>query len=103
MTAADAPASGETAREVARLGPGGAVVVEQIVSGELDAPVEYLQATDEWVVVLSGDGVIEVAGVAHRLTTGDWLLLPAGTPHRLVHTTPATVWLTVHAPAGMRA
>ncbi|MGE0879430.1 MAG: cupin domain-containing protein [Acidimicrobiia bacterium] len=103
MTGADAPVHGEVTDEVARLGPGGAVVIEQIVSGELAAPVEYLQATDEWVVVLAGEGVVEVAGVARRLTTGEWLMLPGGTPHRLVYTAPGTVWLTVHAPAGHRA
>lgn len=103
MTGADAPPHGEINGEVARLGPGGAVVIEQIVSGELGAPVEYLQATDEWVVVLAGEGVVEVGGVPRRLITGEWLMLPGGTPHRLVHTAPGTVWLAVHAPAGRRA
>ncbi len=30
-----------------------------------------------------------------ELGPGDWVLLPAGTPHRLVETEPGTKWLTV--------
>jgi quercetin dioxygenase-like cupin family protein len=32
------------------------------------------------------------------LGAGDWLLLPAGVPHRLVHTDAGTSWLTVTGP-----
>ena len=94
--AGEAPSRGEIVDEVARLA--GGVVVEQILSGELDAPVDYVQDHDEWVVVLTGEGVVETEGAQHRLTPGDWLLLPAYVPHRLVHTAVGTVWLAVHAP-----
>ena len=85
-----APAIGETrpARAV------GAVVVEQILSGRLERRLTTGDV-DEWVVVLAGRAELEVAGTRLTLEAGDWLLLPAGTPHRLVETEPGTSWLTV--------
>ncbi len=71
--------------------------VEQILSGRLAAPQDYVQDHDEWVVVLAGGAVLEVDGVAHELGVGDWWLLPAGTPHRLVRTEPGTSWLAVRS------
>jgi uncharacterized cupin superfamily protein len=92
-SAADAPARGERATELARMGN---VVVEQILSGRLDGPVDDCQAQAEWVVFLEGGAVLEVGGERVDLVAGDWVLLPAGVPHRLVETTPGTSWLAVH-------
>ena len=41
--------------------------------------------------------VLEVDGVARDLSAGDWWLLPAGTPHRLVSAEPGTSWLAVRS------
>lgn len=90
----DAPGAGENTVVVARTD---GFVVEQILSGTLDAPQGYEQDHDEWVVVLAGGAVLEVEGVAHELIAGDWWLLPAGTPHRLVRTHPGTSWLAVRS------
>jgi len=90
----DAPGTGETTDTIAHLGD---VVVEQILSGRLDAPVDYRAAVDEWVVVLAGRARLEVDGAQLDLETGDWLFLPAGTPHRLLDTDAGTSWLTVTA------
>jgi mannose-6-phosphate isomerase-like protein (cupin superfamily) len=87
-----APDEGE---ETVVLATVGGAVVEQILSGRLDAPVDYLAGVDEWVVVLGGRATLEVAGELLELHAGDWVLLPAGTPHRLVDTDPGTNWLTV--------
>ena len=73
----------------------GDVVVEQILSGRLVAPVDYPGDVDEWVVVLTGHAQLEVAGTPVTLDAGEWVLLPAGTPHRLADTEPGTSWLTV--------
>jgi hypothetical protein len=81
---ADAPASGERTVELARVGATGGTagaVVEQILSGRLDGPVDYLEAVDELVVLLAGGAVLDVDG----------------TPHRLVETLAGTSWLTVTA------
>ncbi len=95
LDATVAPATGETTQVLASVG---SAVVEQILSGELDAPVDYLATADEWVVVLTGGAQLEVAGTPVGLAPGDWLLLPAGTPHRLTATRPGTSWITVTAP-----
>ena len=92
-TAADAPAHGERTDELARIGN---VVVEQILSGRLDGPADYAQEHDEWVVVLQGGAVLDVDGERMEMEGGDWVLLPAGVPHRLVENTPGTSWLAVH-------
>ncbi len=91
---ATAPSDGE---ETVALARGSGFSVEQILSGRLAAPQTYQQEHDEWVVVLEGGAVLEVDGVTHDLTAGDWWLLPADTPHRLVHTEPATSWLAVRS------
>lgn len=93
---ADAPATGERADEVGRIGN---VAIEQIVSGQIAAPVDYDQAHDEWVAVLHGRAVLEVAGERHELDAGDWMLLPAHCAHRLIDTQPGTTWLALHGPS----
>ncbi len=73
------------------------VVVEQILSGQVECPLDYLQEQDEWVVVLGGAAVLDVGGQRLELGTGDWVLLPGNVPHRLVSVEPGTNWLGVHA------
>jgi cupin 2 domain-containing protein len=89
----DAPAEGETATVLAEFGN---VVVEQILTGRLRGPADFDQPQDEWVVVLAGGATLEVAGEQVSVGPGDWVLLPARTPHRLVHAEPGTSWLAVH-------
>ena len=90
--ASDAPPTGETTYTIAHID---GVAIEQILSGTLDAPVAYRAAVAEWVVVLAGHAELDVDGADVALAAGDWLLLPAGTPHRLTYTEPGTSWLTV--------
>jgi cupin 2 domain-containing protein len=87
-----APDTGEATMALATVGE---AVVEQVLSGRLDAPVDYLADADEWVVVLEGRASLVVAGEPVELGAGDWLLLPARTRHSLVGTAPGTSWLTV--------
>ncbi len=77
----------------------GNVVVEHISSGVLDEPVDYLQEHDEWVAVFTGAALLEIAGEPCELFAGDWVVLPARVPHRLVHTAARTTWLAVHVHA----
>ncbi len=90
----EAPADGERSTVLA---DAHGFRVEQILSGRLAAPQEYVQDHDEWVVVLAGGAVLEVEGAEHDLVAGDWWLLPAGTPHRLLRTDPGTSWLAVRS------
>jgi uncharacterized cupin superfamily protein len=95
LDADPAPSTGERFRELARLGD---VMVEQIISSSSPDPVEYRQVQDEWVVVLEGAAVLEIDGVEVSLGPGDWVLLPAATPHRVLMTEAGTRWLAVHVP-----
>ncbi|MGC8627238.1 MAG: cupin domain-containing protein [Acidimicrobiales bacterium] len=79
---------------------GAALSVHQVLSGKLASAVGYCQAEDEWALLLEGAALLEVAGEAREMGPGDWVWLPAGTPHRLVSTRPGTSWVTVHAQAG---
>ena len=92
-SSSQAPELGENSEEVARLG---SVVIEHILSGALPAPVDYNQSHGEWVLVLEGAAALEVGDERFDLTRGDWVLLPADVPHRLVDTRPGTAWLAVH-------
>ena len=87
-----APLRGESVEVVAEVS---GVVVEQILSGEIAAPVDYRQDHDEWVVVLAGGAMLTVDGTSIGLSAGEWLLLPRETPHRLDSTVPGTNWLVV--------
>ena len=88
-----APTTGERVEPLVRVRN---LVVEQILSGELEAPVDYRQDQDEWVAVLAGSAVLVVDGERLELGPGDWVLLEAGVPHRLERTERGTSWLTVH-------
>jgi cupin 2 domain-containing protein len=90
--ATTAPAEGE--RE-AVLVDEGTLRVHHILSGLQAAPTQFLQPEDELALVIEGGAELEVAGEQVELGAGDWLWLPAGTPHELVSTMPGTSWLTV--------
>jgi cupin 2 domain-containing protein len=89
----EAPAVGE---HVERVQAFGHVEIRQILSGRLEQPTDFLQAEDEWVVVLAGRGRLEIEGRYVELEAGEWVYLPAGLPHRLVETEPGTSWLAFH-------
>jgi cupin 2 domain-containing protein len=91
----DAPEFGEVVESVVELS---GIGVEQILSGELAGPVDYRQDHDEWVVVLAGGAELEVAGSPVSLSTGEWVVLPRGVPHRLVSTRAETSWLALRVP-----
>jgi len=96
LNADAAPTRGEVVETVGVLS---GVRIEQVLSGELAAPIDYVQDHDEWVVVLAGGAALVVEEKALTLATGEWVLLPGGVPHRLVSTIPGTSWLVLRAPA----
>ncbi|QID19201.1 cupin domain-containing protein [Nitrogeniibacter mangrovi] len=79
----------------------GGARIERIVShGQASPPgFWYDQDRDEWVLVVSGRGVLAFAdGRRETLEPGDWICLPAGCRHRVEETHSPTVWLAVHLP-----
>jgi cupin 2 domain-containing protein len=92
-SSSQAPEVGEDSQELAQLGN---VLIEQTLAGALPSPVDYNQSHDEWALVLDGAAVLEVGDRRFDLVPGDWVLLPANVPHRLVESQPGTSWLAVH-------
>ncbi|MGW8394312.1 cupin domain-containing protein [Pseudoduganella sp. HUAS MS19] len=72
------------------------LVVERIVSTSKIESQEYVQEQDEWVVLLAGEALLEVAGRQVPLKAGDYLFLPARTPHTVQRVSDGALWLAVH-------
>jgi len=92
------PKVGEVFDELLRVG---GTRIERIVSSDRPEPELYDQDGDEWVCLLQGVAELEVRGESVTLHGGDYLHLPARTPHRVLVTSrdPVCVWLAVHLPA----
>ncbi len=95
------PLSGEISEEVCRTG---SFRVERIVSFGASSPPSFWfdQEEDEWVVVLSGEGILEFEDERRDvLKEGDWVFIPARVRHRVASTTkaPPCVWLAVFGTA----
>lgn len=74
--------------------------VERIVSKGQTSPSIgwHNQSENEWIIVLSGYGVIEYTdGVRVTLKKGDYLNINAHKKHRVIETSPdeTTVWLAI--------
>ncbi len=71
--------------------------IEAIVSSDTPEPICYDQPHDEAVLLLEGDAMLWIDGREIALKKGDFLLIPAHTPHKVLHTAPGTRWLAIHA------
>jgi len=74
--------------------------IERIVSKGHTSPDTgwYDQSENEWLIVLSGYGVIEfINGIKITLKQGDYLNINAHNKHRVIETSAdeATVWLAI--------
>ncbi len=79
--------------------------IERIISNGQTTPADewYDQDSDEWVVLIQGETVLEYEnGEKHRLIAGDHLLIPAHVRHRVVFTSeePPCIWLAVFGDLG---
>ena len=91
--ASDVPATGERFDTLLRHRN---LVVERIVSSADIAPSEYVQAQDEWVLLVHGSAVLDIDGQATALKAGDYVFLPAGTPHTVLRVSAGAMWLALH-------
>lgn len=66
--------------------------------GPVASPSEiYEQAHDEWILLLAGQAKLEICdGPSHVLAAGDYLMIPAGQRHRVLHASAEALWLAVH-------
>jgi mannose-6-phosphate isomerase-like protein (cupin superfamily) len=96
----DPPATGERFEVLLRHRN---LVVERIASSARTTPSLMIQEQDEWVLLLRGSAVLEVQGMVQRISAGDYLFLPAGTPHIIQQVSEGALWLAVHLhPAASR-
>lgn len=72
------------------------LVVERIVSTSAITPREYVQSQDEWVLLVKGEAVLQVAGQSVSLKSGDYVFLPSDVPHTVERTSEGAMWLAVH-------
>ena len=72
------------------------LVVERIVSSAFTERQEYVQPQDEWVLLVQGEARLIVNGVLTPLLAGDYLFLPAGTPHTIECVSAGAIWLAIH-------
>ena len=73
------------------------LTIERIVSSPRIAHERYVQAQDEWVVLLQGQAVMDVDGRTVPFTSGDHLFLPAQTPHTVLQVSDGALWLAVQS------
>ena len=72
------------------------LVIERILSSAAIEPVEYVQPQDEWVLLVRGEATLEIAGELRELREGDYVFLPARTPHTVRRVSEGALWLAVH-------
>ena len=72
------------------------VEIKKIVSNTLKTPQTFCQKEDEFVVLLKGCAKIEINGEIKKLKSGDFLFIPANTPHTLLKTKKIAIWLAIH-------
>lgn len=75
------------------------VLIERIISNQASSPTGfwYDQQTDEWVVLLQGEAVLQFeSGDTHVLKSGDHLFIPRHHKHRIESTSKDALWLAVH-------
>jgi len=78
------------------------IKIERIVSQGQCSPLKnwYQQIQDEWVIVLEGQAELKFDNdlPTISLKSGDYLLIPAHTKHRVHWTHPEikTIWLAIH-------
>ena len=76
------------------------LVIERIISSATITPSEFLQEQDEWVLLVQGTAVIDIDGTAKSLKAGDYVFLPAKTPHTVKQVSAGALWLAVHLHSG---
>ena len=79
------------------------LVIERIISSAATAPITFVQEQDEWVLLVQGTAVLDIDGAAKSLKAGDYVFLPAKTPHTVKQVSEGALWLAVHLHPGSAA
>jgi cupin 2 domain-containing protein len=96
---AEPPETGEKFESLLELGN---LLIERIVSSDGPKSEVYVQAQDEWVVLVRGTAVLTIEAIRTELVAGDYVFIPAGVSHKVETTSEAAMWLAVHLPPPAR-
>jgi len=72
------------------------VTIEVIISSDLPEPTLYNQPDDEAVLLITGSAHLLINGEEIIMSPGDFLHIPANTPHKVLKTEKGTRWLAIH-------
>ncbi|MDD2882172.1 MAG: cupin domain-containing protein [Rhodoferax sp.] len=72
------------------------LVIERICSSSEIPLSQCVQTQDEWVLLVQGTAEIEIDGKTESLKQGDFVFLPANTPHCVKSASDGALWLAVH-------
>lgn len=72
------------------------LTVSRIVSSDRLEPKLYCQEVDEWVVLLEGAATLRIGTELKTLNKGEFLHIPAHTPHEVLSTLKGTLWLALY-------
>ena len=72
------------------------LVIERICSSSEIPLSQYVQTQDEWVLLIQGIAEIEINGKTESFKSGDYVFLPANTPHCVKNVSEGALWLAVH-------
>jgi cupin 2 domain-containing protein len=72
------------------------LVIERIVSSDGPKSATFVQAQDEWVLLVRGAAVLTIGDSRVELGAGDHVFIPAGVSHTVEETSQSALWLAVH-------
>lgn len=72
------------------------LLIERISSSADICVTDYVQTQDEWVLLVQGTAELEINGKTESLKPGDYVFLPAQTPHCVKQVSEGALWLAVH-------
>ena len=72
------------------------IEIKKIISNTIKTSKTFIQKEDEFVILLKGCAKIEINGEIKKLKAGDYLFIPANTPHTLIKTKKTAIWLAIH-------
>lgn len=70
--------------------------IVRIVSSNTIENKQYIQNEDEFVIVLEGEAKLTIDNEIKYLNKGEYLFIPAKTPHEVLKTISGTLWLAVY-------
>ena len=72
------------------------IKISKIVSSNKIPQKEYNQKENEFVFLLDGEAKLKINNQIKTLKKGEYLYIPAHTPHTLISTSNGALWLAIY-------